>query len=227
MGAAFEVVTFDCYGTLVDWERGIVSAFEGVWPSAERATDSSRIVELHAEIEPQVEAERFRSYREVLDEAAVRIARRLGREIPTGSRHFLSQSLASWPPFGDTREALTALAGAGLRLGILSNVDEDLLAATRRQLGVEFDLLVTAEQVRSYKPAPGHFLEARRRLGGKPWLHVAQSLFHDIAPGQKLGIPAVWINRKGEPLAEGLAPLAVFPDLRCLADWLASDAAAS
>ncbi len=222
MSPAFEVVTFDCYGTLVDWESGISTAFARLWKSAGRAVDSQRIVQLHAEIEPQVQAERFRTYREVLDETAARITQRLGVEVPPGLSSFLSRSLERWPPFEDSREALAKLAAAGFRLGILSNVDNDLLAATRRRLGVEFDLLVTAEQVGSYKPSPGHFLEARRRIGGKSWLHVAQSFYHDIAPAQELGIPAVWINRKGEPLAEGLSPLAVFRDLASFAGWLGS-----
>ncbi len=219
MNRSFEVVTFDCYGTLVDWEGGIRAAFEDLAERAEADFDVESAVELHAEIEPVVEAERFRSYRQVLDETAARIARRLGFEIPAGREHFLSARLQSWPPFSDTREALRRLSRAGLRLGILSNVDDDLLAATRRRLGVEFEFLVTAEQVGSYKPSPGHFLEARRRIGDRPWLHVAQSLFHDIAPADELGLPAVWINRKREASRPDLA-LAELPDLTRFADWL-------
>lgn len=219
MSRSFEVVTFDCYGTLVDWEGGIRAAFEDLAERYEADLDIARAVELHAEIEPVVQAERFRSYREVLDETAARIARRLGFVIPTGREDFLSASLQSWPPFSDSGEALRRLIRAGLRLGILSNVDDDLLAATRRRLGVEFEFLVTAEQVGSYKPSLGHFVEALRRIGQRPWLHVAQSLFHDIVPARELGVPVVWINRKKESSRPDLA-LAELPDLTRFADWL-------
>ncbi len=219
MRRSFEVVTFDCYGTLVDWEGGIRAAFEDVAERENADFDVEKAVELHSEIEPLVQAERFRSYRRVLDETAARIARRLGFEVSAGRENFLSASLRSWPLFPDTREALRRLGRAGLRLGILSNVDDDLLAATRRRLGVEFEVLVTAEQVGSYKPSPNHFLEAGRRIGKRSWLHVAQSLFHDIAPAHELDLPAVWINRKREPSRPDLAQ-AEFPDLTRFADWL-------
>jgi FMN phosphatase YigB (HAD superfamily) len=109
---------------------------------------------------------------------------------------------------------------AGYRLGILSNVDDDLLAATRRQLGVLFDVVVTAEQVHSYKPAQGHFMEARRRIGGARWLHAAQSFFHDVVPARALGIPVAWINRKRESASGGIAPDLELRDLTGLADAL-------
>ncbi len=220
MSSVFEVVTFDCYGTLIDWETGIASAFESVWRSAGQREVSERILELHAEIEPQVQAAGYRCYREVLDETADRIAARLGIDLPADEHGFLSRSVERWPPFSDTRPALEKLVAAGYRLGVLSNTDDDLFAATRRRLGVELDVVVTAEQVGSYKPALGHFLEARKRIGDKRWLHVAQSLYHDIAPAEALDIPAVWINRKQEPLPQNHTPLAVFPDVAGFAGWL-------
>ncbi len=225
-------ITFDCYGTLVDWEAGIWAAFRDACAvtaasGAPGGTGLSReaVLAAYAEIEPAVEAEAFRPYREVLDETARRVAARLGLRIPPARARFLSESLPRWPPFPDTREALERLAQAGLRLGILSNVDDELLLETRRAIGAGvFDpaLIVTASQVRSYKPAPAHFLEARRRLGALAaegrWLHAAQSLFHDVAPAHALGIPVAWINRKGEPLPPDAAPPAIeAPSLAALA----------
>ena len=119
---------------------------------------------------------------------------------------FLPESLPAWPPFSDTNAALRRLRDAGHRLIILSNVDDDLLESTRRHLAVEFDAVITAEQVGSYKPGPGHFEAARKRIGGAPWLHVAQSYFHDVQPARALGIPSAWINRKGERALDDRGP---------------------
>ena len=134
----------------------------------------------------------------------------------------LAQSLPSWPPFPDSNAALERLADAGCRLGILSNVDDDLLAGSRRLLAPRFDpgLIVTAQQVRSYKPAPGHFEAARQRIGQGRWLHVAQSLYHDVAACRRLGVPVVWINRKGERPAAPPGVEAEFPTLLAFAEWL-------
>lgn len=211
-----EILTFDCYGTLVDWRGGILSAFE---KATGRRLDAETLLALHAEIEPRVQAERFRSYREVLDETARRMARRLGLEVAAGNAAFLSRSLSRWRPFADTNPALRRLAEAGCVLGILSNVDDDLLAATRQQLAADFEIVVTAEQVGSYKPAPAHFETARELVGGRSWLHVAQSVFHDVVPAEELGIPVAWINRLGESAPAGRSPRQ-FTGLEALADWL-------
>jgi 2-haloalkanoic acid dehalogenase type II len=216
----YEYLTFDCYGTLVDWRNGILSAFEeAVAPSAV-LPEPERLLELHAQHEAAVEAGPYRRYREILTETARLMVADLGLEAAFSSFDFLAESLPSWRPFAETGSALTALRRAGMRLGILSNVDDDLLAATLEQFGVEFDLLITAEQVRSYKPAAAHFESARRRIGRYRWLHVAQSQFHDIATAQRLGIPAAWINRLDEPPAARLQPVATLPDLTSLVSWL-------
>jgi 2-haloalkanoic acid dehalogenase type II len=171
------------------------------------------------QIEPVVEAERYRSYREVLTESAVRVAHQLGWALPPARGGFLAESLPRWIPFPDTNAALERLFKAGYQLGILSNVDDDLLEATRRHFTVPFDLIVTAQQVGSYKPADGHFLTARRRIGGRPWLHAARSHFHDVTPCRRLGIPVAWINRAGEPGREP-RPDRELATLTALADWL-------
>ena len=216
----YDVLTFDCYGTLIDWERGIGDAFEAAARADGVKLDRSGVLQAYHEIEPVVQAERYRSYREVLTLTAERIAGRLGWALGLRGGAFLAESLPSWPPFPDTNAALARLAGAGYRLAILSNVDDDLLAGTRKHLGVDFEFVVTAQQVGSYKPAPAHFTTARARIGGAPWLHVAQSWFHDVKPARALGIPTAWINRKHERRAGDVKPDAEFATLGEAAAWL-------
>jgi 2-haloalkanoic acid dehalogenase type II len=218
----WDVLTFDCYGTLIDWERGIGDAFRTLAAAAGAPLDLAAVLRAYHEIEPEVQSEAFRTYREVLTETARRLAARLGWTLPAGSAVLLAESLPGWPPFPDTNAALDELAGAGCRLGILSNVDDDLLAGSRRLLAPRFDpgLIVTAQQVRSYTPAPAHFEAARQRIGQGRWLHVAQSLYHDVAACRRLGIPVVWINRQGERPAAPSGADAEFPTLRGFADSL-------
>jgi 2-haloalkanoic acid dehalogenase type II len=221
MDRPYDIITFDCYGTLIDWEGGISRAFAEAAAADGVTAARAAVHAAYAELEPAVEAETFRSYRMVLTETARRVAARLGWPLASERARFLADSLPEWPPFADTNPALERLAAAGYRLGILSNVDDDLLAATRRHLSVSFDLLVTAQQVGSYKPAHGHFLAARRRIGGSRWLHVAQSYFHDVVPARTLGIPVAWINRNREVALDGGRPDREFRTLAELAEWLA------
>jgi len=220
----FDVVTFDCYGTLIDWESGIRKAFLAAASADGAQVRPEEILPAYAEIEPGVEAEGYRAYRDVLARTAVGVAERFGWKVGLERARFLAESLPSWAPFPDTNRALEELAAAGCRLGILSNVDDDLLAGTRRHFSVAFSPIVTAAQVRSYKPAPGHFLEARRRIpAGARWLHAAQSYFHDVVPCKALGIPVAWINRKGEAAGADGAPDRELPDLAALAAWVAEE----
>jgi 2-haloalkanoic acid dehalogenase type II len=218
MPRPYELITFDCYGTLVDWETGIAAAFG----SAPRAA----VLDAYAAIEPEVEAGDYQPYREVLAETARRVAALIGSDLGPEGAELLARSLPRWPPFPDTVPALERLARAGYRLGILSNVDRDLLAATMRGLGVRFELVVTAEDVRSYKPAPAHFAEAERRLDmlGVPrasWLHAAQSLFHDVRPAVARGMRVAWVNRSAEPPPRDALPTHEFSTLAELAHELA------
>lgn len=215
-------LTFDCYGTLIDWETGISRGVQEMGAELHLALDREEILRLHAEIEPKVQAETYRSYRQVLAETARRIFDRRGVELSPAKASFLADTLPGWQPFRDTRPALERLRRAGYRLGILSNVDDALLAATMHRLGVRFDLLVTAEQVCSYKPAYGHFTAARKEIGEEPWTHVAQSLFHDVVPATQLGIPAVWINRRREATPKAFAGVPQYPDMGAFADALLS-----
>ena len=211
----YDVITFDCYGTLIDWESGIADAFAQEHPGLDRQT----LLTAYAGVEVQVEHEQYRPYREVLAESARRVASQSGWST-TGT--FLPESLPSWRPFSDTNAALERLRDAGHALGILSNVDDDLLAATRRHFTVDFEIVITAQQVRSYKPAAGHFLAARERIGSRRWLHAAQSNFHDIVPANALAIPTAWVNRRGQTALPGGTPAHEVRDLRELSDVLTS-----
>ncbi len=217
----YEIVTFDCYGTLIDWNSGIQGAFERAATTDGVEVDSAALRARYAEIEAVVEDEAYRPYRDVLAETARRAARAEGWAMQDRTARSFASSLTEWRPFPDTNVALERLAAAGLRLGILSNVDRDLLAGTLGHLAVPFDLIVTAEDVRSYKPAHGHFLEARHRIGDAAWLHAAQSYRHDVVPCSELGIPSAWINRHGaRPSGDARADREL-KTLADLANWLA------
>ena len=218
MSRPFDYVTFDCYGTLIDWETGIRTAFLRAARPDGVHLDETRIIPTYADVEHVVEREQYRRYRDVLAETARRVGNALGWRVSyTG---FLADSLPSWLPFADTNPALERLRSAGVRLGILSNIDDDLMASTRRHFTTDFELVITAQQVGSYKPSPMHFLSARERLGAAKWLHAAQSNFHDVVPTNALGIANAWINRKGDRALPGGTPTMEFRDLTELADAL-------
>jgi 2-haloalkanoic acid dehalogenase type II len=176
------------------------------------------VLRAYASIEPVVETERYRRYRDVLTESAFRVGDAFGRRIPDPT--FLAASLPRWTPFADTNPALEALRNAGYRLGILSNVDRDLLAETRKHFTVDFDLIITAEDVGSYKPEPGHFAAARERIGASPWLHAAQSNYHDIVPVNAMRVPTAWVNRRGQTPLPGGVPTYEVRDMAGLAELL-------
>ncbi|KPK81742.1 MAG: hypothetical protein AMS25_05145 [Gemmatimonas sp. SM23_52] len=217
----WDTVTFDCYGTLVDWETGIAQAFLTAAAADGLALEPAEVISAYHVVEPKVEAGPYRPYRDVLAETALRVAERLGWPLTPGRAGFMVNSLPDWPVFPDTRPALERIKSR-FKIAILSNIDDDLLAATLQRIGVDFDWAVTARQTRSYKPAPGHFHEAIRKVGGQRQrlLHAAQSLFHDVRPACELGLSVVWVNRKAEARDEGLRPLCDVADLTGLADWL-------
>jgi 2-haloalkanoic acid dehalogenase type II len=217
----YDVITFDCYGTLIDWEQGIANAFVEAGRKDSVSLTPASVIPAYLAVEPEVEQATYRRYREVLAETARRVAPRLGWRLDPARAGFLPDSLAAWPPFPDTNGALKRLAGAGYRLAILSNVDDDLLATSRRHFAVPFEFWITAEQVKAYKPAPPHFERTRERIGGARWLHAAQSYFHDVTPARALGIPVAWINRHGQAPTGPARPDREFRTLTDLADWLA------
>jgi 2-haloacid dehalogenase len=201
--------TFDCYGTLIDWMSGIRDTLADLWPDF----DAELLLGAFHEIEPEVQRGRSISYRQVLTESLEKIAHREGLELEDDDREALASSLPSWPPFPEVAEALAELRERGWRIAILSNTDPDLLDASLEAIGVPVDLRVTAAEARSYKPAPGHWERFFSDSGADRarHVHVAASLFHDIAPSRDLGLTAVWINRLGE--TSDLPRAAELPDL--------------
>jgi 2-haloacid dehalogenase len=188
--------TFDCYGTLIDWNTGIGRELERLF-GTERAP---QLLERYHELEPDIQAEAYRSYAEVLTLTLVRLAEEERLGFPEGEANALVRSLPEWPPFPEVTAALAELRHRGWRLAILSNSDRELIAASERRLGVPFDVTIAAEDVRSYKPAHGHwtrFFEVTTAERARH-VHVAASLFHDIAPAAELRLSCVWINRLGE-----------------------------
>jgi 2-haloacid dehalogenase/putative hydrolase of the HAD superfamily len=217
----YDVVTFDCYGTLVDWEGGLATALmRAAWADGVRLQRAA-VVRAYLAAEREVEAGAYRRYREVLAASALGVAARLGWRLDPARAGLLADSLPDWVPFPDTNLALERLRAGGYGLGILSNIDDDLLAATRRHFTVDFELVVTAQQVGAYKPAPPHFEAAHRAIGSRRWLHVGQGYFHDMVPARTRGIPNAWINRNGDAPEDGERADREFPTLHELADWLA------
>jgi 2-haloacid dehalogenase len=213
----FELLTFDCYGTLIDWEAGIRSCLEGIGVPVRQL---SEVVEAYVRTEAAVEQQAYRPYREVQATTLALLARDFDFRVAEGDQHALSAQLPAWRPFADTNAALQRLRRR-YRLGILSNIDRDLLAGTRAHFQVEFDEIVTAEDVRAYKPAHPHFLSAIQKLGDRArMLHVAQSLYHDGVPAAELGLNYVWINRYGGKNTQAVPSIAEFADLASLADAL-------
>jgi 2-haloacid dehalogenase len=208
--------TFDCYGTLIDWNGGIRSQLERLFGAAA----APGLLERYHELEPIVEREEYRPYRDVLTLTLARLAVEEGLPLPVDEQTALADSLPRWTPF---REVPTALADArrrGWKLAILSNSDRELIAASQRQLVVPFDLTIVAEDVQSYKPAHGHWERFFTTSGADRagHVHVAASLFHDIAPANELGLRSIWINRLGETAEP--QPTRELPDLTRLADTL-------
>ncbi len=208
--------TFDCYGTLIDWERGIREALARLWPEA----DSHRLLARYHEIEPRIQADGpSLPYREVMARALESLADAEGLELRPLDREALAESLPHWPAFPEVRGSLEELVSRRWRCGILSNTDPDLLAASILIIGVQPEITITAREAGSYKPAHGHwkFFSDSSKVDPSRHIHVAASLFHDIAPAAELGIPAVWINRLGEtsdlPRAAELPDLADLPDV--------------
>lgn len=204
---SIRLITFDCYGTLIDWENGMLAALRPLLLKDGRSVSDSQVLELYGEIEAELEAGPYLPYRQVLMQAAREIGRRVGTEVSAEEGSEFAESLSRWKPFVDTVPALQALARR-FRLGIISNVDDDLFVETRKQLAaVELDFVVTAQQMRSYKPSYRNFEEAIRRSGlsKDQILHSGQSLYHDIAPANALGIQNVWVNRPSMRPGSGAA----------------------
>jgi 2-haloacid dehalogenase len=207
--------TFDVYGTLIDWMGGIGGELARIWPDQ----DAGRLLARYHDLEPKVEEGRAIPYRDVLAETLALLASEEGLTVPSGEGGALGDSLPAWKPFPEVPGALADLRSRGFRLAPLSNTDPEFLAASVERIGVPVDGQVTAADAGSYKPAPGHWESFFERYGAdrERHVHVAASLFHDIAPVERLGLRAVWINRLGEtsdlPRAAELRDLVRLPDV--------------
>ena len=189
-------LTFDCFGTLIDWRHGIRTTGELLFPGRGDA-----FLDAYIALEAEVESEgTFKRYRAVLAETTRRAARQLELDLKADDSTALVSTIPYWPPFADVGPALGQLRREGWTFALLTNCDRDLIAQTQRRLPASFDAVVTAEDVSAYKPHHAHFTLFQSTFGSSAdaWIHVAQSYFHDIRPAHDLGIPRVWVNRQGE-----------------------------
>jgi 2-haloacid dehalogenase len=219
----FDFLTFDCYGTLVDWESGILAALRPLLASHRIRLDDAHILAQYAELEARLEKGEYRPYRQILGEVVRGFGRKYGFKPSPDDEACLARSLGGWKPFGDTVEALRAL-GRRFELVVVSNVDDDLFVATREALGVDLHVVITAQQVRAYKPSKKVFEHVLMQLGcpASRVLHVAQSMYHDVNVAHSLGMATAWVNRGGGKKGSGATlPAAgqadfVVPDLGTL-----------
>lgn len=220
----FEVLTFDCYGTLIDWESGIWTALQPVLAKYHIDSTRDQALELFGALEAEAERGPYQEYKAVLSTVLQGIGEQLGFTPTPDELQAFSYSVKDWLPFPDSSRALQALHQK-YKLGIISNVDDDLFAHSAQRLQVAFDWVITAQQVKSYKPSLRNFEFAFERIGlpQDKILHVAQSIFHDIAPAKSIGLSTVWVNRRHDKPGFGATPPAQaqpdleVPDLQTLA----------
>ena len=227
---AFDVLTFDCYGTLIDWETGILAALWPILAAHGKSLPDAELLELYGEFEAQAEASPYRSYRDVLALVVTRFGEHLGFTPTVQEARALAELLPCWQPWPDTVAALRRLQGR-YRLAIISNIDDDLFAGTRELLEVRFAHVITAQQAHCYKPGLEIFRKALAEITAPPnrILHVGQSIYHDVRPAQALGLSTVWVNRSSPRQnlgavrrAEGVPDLEV-ANMKSLADALLAD----
>jgi 2-haloacid dehalogenase len=222
---SYEALTFDCYGTLIDWETGLLGALDPILGAHRVSVGDDELLEAYARHEAALESGDFMSYRDVVGGSLDGLGRDYGFEPTAEERTAFSDSVGDWPPFPDSAVALLRLKER-FKLGVITNCDDDLFARTSRHLGVSFDWVVTAQRAGSYKPARHNFEFAFSVIGlpRERILHVAQSLFHDHVPAKELGLATVWIDRRGGREGSGATPPAdaapdlSVPDMRTLAD---------
>ncbi|HEX9759255.1 MAG TPA: haloacid dehalogenase type II [Nitrospiria bacterium] len=220
----FEVISFGCYGTLIDWESGILEAFEPFFSRQNIPIEEGSILEFFSKAEAQSESGPYNEYKDVLRGVVRKTAEVFHLNLSTSEDHFLVESLKNWKPFSDTVEALRTLKKR-FRLAILSNTDDALFSITAEHLHIKFDWVITAQQVRSYKPSLNFFRFAIQKIGvpSDKILHVGQSMFHDIVPAKNIGLKTVWVDRRRSKNGPGATPSGyarpdlVVPDLKTLA----------
>jgi 2-haloacid dehalogenase len=210
----FEYLSFDCYGTLIDWESGILRYLRPLLRSKGCDVSDEQILNLYSEFEPHQQDLAYRRYREILASVVRDFGRELHIDFTQKEADGLAGSISAWKPFPDTVHALQRLK-TRYKLAVLSNIDDDLFASTAPKLGVEFDCVVTAQQVQSYKPSIRNFetLLDRLQIDKARLLHVAESLYHDVIPAQALGISTVWVNRRQGNAEAATRMVTARPDL--------------
>ena len=226
----FEILSFDCYGTLVDWESGILNALKPILSNHNINASDQEILELFARLESKQESGNYLKYREILKNVVQDFGKELNFEPTETEVNALPDSIQNWEPFPDTVQSLKALKKR-YKLTIISNIDDELFAHTAKKLAVEFDWVITAEQVKSYKPSLQNFQVALQRMGiaGNRLLHVAQSIYHDIVPAKTMGLATVWVNRRknqegfGATVPANETPDLELPDLKSLVSRMGLD----
>ncbi len=211
----FEVLSFDCYGTLIDWESGLLPILQSLLEKYHIKEDDHVILESFAQFEADIEKGEFINYRQVLKKVVKQFGVKYALRFTETELNSLGESLKNWPPFPDTVATLKQLKEK-YKLAIISNVDDDLFAETAKHLAIEFDYVITAQQVKAYKPSTRNFEIARDRMGIAPekWLHIAQSIYHDIVPAKSMGLSTIWVNRRQDKEGSGATlPAIAQPDL--------------
>ena len=208
----FQCLTFDCYGTLIDWETGLLAALQAVFSPLNPA--NGELLTAYSELEPSEQGKEYCKYREVLGEVMRGLSQRYGFPITAEQEASLAESIPGWQPFPDTVDALRRLK-TKYKLAVISNIDDDLFAHTAKHLEMPFDYVITAQQAGSYKPSLNNFHTALQRIGlpKSSILHVAESLYHDIVPTRQLGIANVWVNRRGDKATGATRTADITPDL--------------
>jgi 2-haloacid dehalogenase len=217
----FKLITFDCYGTLIDWEGGMREALRKLQQHKKIEMDIVHLQEKYIEIEAKLEKEKYRKYREILELGIKKTFDEAKIELKEGEERIFSNTIVEWKPFSEVKEVLTKLKDK-FKIVILSNIDEDIIKYSIKLIKVEFDGVITAERVKSYKPAPKHWETALKtfKLKKEDVLHVAASYYHDIVPAKKLGFTTVWINRKKQKASGSAKPDYEFENLKPLTSLL-------
>ena len=211
----FQALTFDCYGTLINWEAGIFSALKPILAAHGKSIADATLLEMYGELEAQGEQGEYRPYQEVLSSVVRGFGERLGFSPTETEQRSLPASVPEWRPFADSVAALRKLQ-TRYRLAVISNIDDDLFAASAPRLEIAFDQVITAQQARCYKPGLAIFNRALAKIGEAPEhvLHVGQSIYHDVIPAQTLGLSTVWVNRPSpRPNVGAVKPAVGTPDL--------------
>ncbi|MCF8380011.1 MAG: haloacid dehalogenase type II [Bacteroidales bacterium] len=200
---AYQVLSFDCYGTLIDWKQGVLKALLSLLDEFQIEMTKEEVFLLFLALDAELESETYRNYKAILEEIMKGFSKKLGLNLQENDLQILSSSIPDWPLYSDTVQTLFALKEK-YKLAIISNVDNDLFAKTNTQIGIEFDYVITAEDLKSYKPSVRNFTAALEIFGieKENLLHCAQSIYHDIVPCSQLGIDHVWINRYNENIGE-------------------------